>query len=39
MIAERQVDHSAIRTNQSFTIGLLALAFVLNLPGWPEPPG
>jgi len=33
MIAERQVDHSAIRTNQSFTIGLLALAFVLNLPG------
>ncbi len=28
----RQVDHSAIRVNQSCTIGLLVLAFVLDLP-------
>ncbi len=28
----RHVDHSALRTNQSFIIGLLLLAFVLNLP-------
>ena len=27
------VDHSALRTNQAFIIGLLALAFVLN--AWP----
>ncbi|HEX3053014.1 MAG TPA: DUF4395 domain-containing protein [Aggregatilineaceae bacterium] len=26
------VDHSNIRTNQAFTIGLLALAFVLDIP-------
>jgi hypothetical protein len=32
MSAERHVDHSAIRTNQSITIALLALAFVLNSP-------
>ena len=28
----RRVDHSALRTNQSFIIGLLGLSFVLNLP-------
>lgn len=28
----RRVDHSALRTNQSFIIGLLLLSFVLNLP-------
>ncbi|MBN1966991.1 MAG: DUF4395 domain-containing protein [Anaerolineae bacterium] len=28
----RTVDHSALRTNQAFIIGLLALAFVLDLP-------
>ena len=27
-----KVDHSAIRTNQSFIIGLSILAFILNLP-------
>jgi hypothetical protein len=32
MSVERHVDHSAIRTNQAFTITLLALAFVLDLP-------
>jgi hypothetical protein len=32
MSNERRVDHSALRTNQIFTIGLLALAFLLNLP-------
>jgi hypothetical protein len=32
MSIERQVDHSAIRTNQVLTIGLLGLAFVLDLP-------
>lgn len=32
MTTLRQVDHSAIRTNQAFTIGLLALAFLLNVP-------
>lgn len=32
MNVERVVDHSAIRTNQIFTIGLLALAFVLAAP-------
>ncbi|MCU0508458.1 MAG: DUF4395 family protein, partial [Anaerolineae bacterium] len=26
----RQVDHSAIRVTQAFTIGLLLLAFILN---------
>lgn len=31
--ALRKVDHSALRTNQAFIIGLLILAFVLNL--WP----
>jgi hypothetical protein len=29
---ERHVDHSALRVNQAFTISLLALAFVLDLP-------
>ena len=29
---ERHVDHHAIRTNQVFTISVLALAFVLDLP-------
>jgi hypothetical protein len=29
----RQVDHSAIRVTQAFTIGLLLLAFILNA-GW-----
>jgi hypothetical protein len=28
----RQVDHSAIRVTQAFTIGLLLLAFILNAP-------
>ena len=28
----RRVDHSALRTNQSFIIGLLGLSFVLNVP-------
>ncbi len=28
----RQVDHSAIRVTQAFTIGLLLLAFVLDAP-------
>ena len=28
----RQVDHSAIRVTQAFTIGLLLLAFILNTP-------
>lgn len=28
----RRVDHSAIRVNQVFTIGLLIVAFVLNAP-------
>jgi hypothetical protein len=32
MSVERHVDHSAIRTNQAFTITLLALAFVLDSP-------
>ncbi|NPV69002.1 MAG: DUF4395 domain-containing protein [Anaerolineae bacterium] len=32
MNAERRVDHSALRTNQAFIIGLLALAFLLNAP-------
>src|SRR5258708_32721105 len=27
---DRRVDHSALRTNQAFIIGLLILAFVLN---------
>ncbi len=31
--AVRNVDHSAIRTNQAFIIGLLLIAFVTNL--WP----
>jgi hypothetical protein len=29
---DRKVDHSALRTNQAFIIGLLILAFVLNAP-------
>jgi hypothetical protein len=32
-MAERKVDHSALRTNQAFIIGLLIVAFVLNV--WP----
>lgn len=32
MTAPRQVDHSALRTNQAFIIGLLALGFVLDAP-------
>lgn len=32
MTIERQVDHNQIRTNQVFTIALLALAFVLDAP-------
>lgn len=32
MTVERVVDHSAIRTNQAFTITLLGLAFVLASP-------
>ncbi len=32
MSAPRQVDHSAIRTNQAFIITLLALGFVLDAP-------
>lgn len=32
MTSERRVDHNQIRTNQMFIIGLLALAFVLDLP-------
>jgi hypothetical protein len=31
-ISDRQVDHSAIRTNQAFIIGFLILAFVLDSP-------
>ena len=30
---DRLVDHSALRTNQAFIIGLLILAFILNV--WP----
>ncbi len=30
--AIRRVDHSALRVNQAFIIGLLVLAFVLNSP-------
>jgi hypothetical protein len=32
MSVPRQVDHSALRTNQAFIIGLLSLAFVLDAP-------
>jgi|AMZC01.1.fsa_nt_AMZC01003509.1_5 hypothetical protein len=32
MTSERQVDHQQIRTNQVFTIALLALAFVFDAP-------
>lgn len=32
MTVERRVDHQQIRTSQSFTIALLALAFVLDVP-------
>ncbi|RPI94604.1 MAG: DUF4395 domain-containing protein [Chloroflexi bacterium] len=32
MLTERRVDHNALRTNQAFTISLLALAFVLDWP-------
>jgi len=28
----RKVDHSALRTNQAFIIGLLLLAYVVNIP-------
>ena len=30
---DRKVDHSALRTNQAFIIGLLILAFIINV--WP----
>ena len=30
IMAERKVDHSALRTNQAFIIGLLVIAFVLD---------
>ncbi|MDX2137741.1 MAG: DUF4395 domain-containing protein [Chloroflexota bacterium] len=30
--SDRLVDHSALRTNQAFIIGLLIAAFVLNVP-------
>ncbi len=30
-MAERKVDHSALRTNQAFIIGLLVIAFVLDV--------
>ncbi|HEX9115832.1 MAG TPA: DUF4395 domain-containing protein [Anaerolineae bacterium] len=30
IFAERRVDHSALRVNQAFIIGLLVLAFLLN---------
>ena len=29
-MADRKVDHSALRTNQAFIIGLLVIAFVLD---------
>ncbi len=32
MATERTVDHSALRTNQTFIIALLSVAFVLNTP-------
>ena len=32
MAAERNVDHSALRTNQAFVIALLSLAFVFDIP-------
>lgn len=32
-MGERKVDHSALRTNQAFIIGLLIAAFVFNI--WP----
>ena len=32
-MVERNVDHSALRTNQAFIIGVLIVAFVLNV--WP----
>ncbi|MCC6614085.1 MAG: DUF4395 domain-containing protein [Anaerolineae bacterium] len=32
-LAARRVDHSALRTNQAFIIGLLVLAFVVD--SWP----
>jgi hypothetical protein len=32
-MSERKVDHSALRTNQAFIIGLLILAFVVD--AWP----
>ena len=31
-MTERKVDHSALRTNQAFIIGLLVLAFVADAP-------
>jgi len=30
-MADRKVDHSALRTNQAFIIGLLVIAFVLDV--------
>lgn len=32
MTVDRRVDYSALRTNQAFTISLLALAFVIDAP-------
>jgi hypothetical protein len=32
MSTSRQVDHSALRTNQAFIIGLLSVAFLLDAP-------
>ena len=32
MTTDRKVDHSALRTNQAFIIGLLLIAFVVNAP-------
>jgi hypothetical protein len=31
-MTDRKVDHSALRTNQAFIIGLLVLAFVVDAP-------
>lgn len=31
-MADRKVDHSALRTNQAFIISLLLIAFILNAP-------
>ncbi len=32
MTTDRQVDHSALRTNQAFIISLLLIAFIVNIP-------